>query len=152
MEGTYLQRRFAKKHTHRYFVDLTTQDAICLCGKVQGSERAKAHKYHAKRTLYNGYHYDSGFEANYAMQLDWRVKATDTNSIKAWDRQFPVRIVYRGNEILTTKVDFRIHHHNGTFELIEVKGFETPDYRIRKKLITVMWIPDHPGYTYTVVK
>lgn len=83
---TYLQRRFAKKHSHRYFVDLNTGDAVCLCGKVRGSKKAAKWKYNSTRCFYNGYHYDSKFEARYAMQLDWRLKAKD---IKAWDPAVP---------------------------------------------------------------
>src|ERR1039458_6706049 len=84
---TYFQKRFAKQHSHRYFVDADTGDAVCLCGKVRGSKRAAKGKYNAIRSVYNGYPYDSKFEAAYAMQLDWRVKAKE---IKAWDRQLPI--------------------------------------------------------------
>lgn len=153
-QDEYLQIRFGKKHQHKYHVDSEdpTKPPVCLCGKEKYSPKAKAHKYNAKGTTYNGYHYDSGFEANYAMQLDWRLKATDSNRIKAWDRQFPVHIIYHRNTLLTTKVDFRIHHMDGSFELVECKGFITPDYPLKKKLITMMWIPDHPNYRYTVVR
>lgn len=67
---TYLKRRFAKKHTHKYFVDSNTGDALCLCGKVRGSKKAKPGKYNALRCRYNGYWYDSKFEAQVAMELD----------------------------------------------------------------------------------
>jgi hypothetical protein len=50
-------------------VDLDTNDALCHCGKVRGSPKAKANKYHAKTIMYNGVSYDSIFEANYAMHL-----------------------------------------------------------------------------------
>jgi len=86
---TYSQSRFAKKHSHRYFGDSRTNDAVCLCGKVQGSKKAAPGKYNAVRSVYNGYPYDSKFEAQYAMELDWRLKAGE---IKAWDRQFPIEI------------------------------------------------------------
>jgi hypothetical protein len=85
----YLQRHFAKKHCHRYFVDSETNDAVCLCGKVRGTKRAEPGKYNAIRSVYNGYPYDSKFEAQKAMDLDWLLKA---GKIKAWDRQFPIEI------------------------------------------------------------
>ena len=47
----YLQKPFNQKHQHRYFVDLDTHDTLCLCGKVRGSPKAKANKYHAKTTM-----------------------------------------------------------------------------------------------------
>jgi hypothetical protein len=147
---TYLQRRFAKKHSHRYFVDLNTGDAVCLCGKVRGSKKAAPGKYNAIRTIYNGYPYDSKFEANYAMQLDWRLKAKD---IKGWDRQYPIEIRSPAGELIRRhKVDFRIHHRDGSFELAEVKGFETQEYRLLKKLIETLWLPANLDHVYTVVK
>ena len=44
---TFLQKRFGKTHSHRYFVDSATNDAVCLCGKVQGSKKATPGKYNA---------------------------------------------------------------------------------------------------------
>jgi Protein of unknown function (DUF1064) len=147
---TYLQRRFPKGHQHRYFVDIDTHDAVCLCGKVRGSKKAAAGKYHAIRTVYDGYPYDSKFEAQTAMTLDWRLKARD---IKAWTRQFPIEIRSpQGELIRRTKVDFRIEHNDGSFELLECKGFETRDYRIIKRLIETLWLPEHLDYVYTVAK
>jgi hypothetical protein len=146
---TYIQRWQPKKHSHRYFVDSQTNDAVCLCGKTRGSKKASANKYNAKTTLYNGYHYDSILEANYAMQLDWRLKAGD---IKAWEKQVPIPIYVNGEHILTTKVDFLIHENDGSKTLVETKGFETADYRIKKKLIEAVWLKEHPEYSYLVVK
>jgi hypothetical protein len=83
------------------------------------------------------------------MQLDWRLKAKE---IVSWERQYPVRIEINGQHILTTKVDFRIHHKDGSYELAETKGFETPDYKIKKRLIEVVWLPEHPDHTYLLVK
>jgi hypothetical protein len=145
----YIRRRFAKKHSHRYFVDLETQDAVCLCGRVRGSKKAAKGKYNARRCFYNGAYYDSTFEATYAMQLDWRKRAKD---IKDWDRQYPVRIEIGGEHILTTRVDFRVHENDGSYTLVETKGFETPDYKIKKKLIEVVWLKNRQEYTYVGVK
>ncbi len=148
---TYLQRRFPKGHQHRYFVDSETSDAVCLCGKVRGSKNAAPGKYHAIRTEYNGYFYDSKFEAQTAMGLDWRLKAGE---IKAWTRQFPIEISspHTGELIVRTKVDFRIEHNDGSFELLEAKGFETRDFGLLKKLIEMLWLPEHLDYTYTLAK
>jgi hypothetical protein len=147
---TYFQRRGAKGHQHRYFVDSETNDAVCLCGKVRGSKKAAAGKYHAIRCQYNGYFYDSKFEAQTAMSLDWRKRAGD---IKDWKRQFMIEIRSPAGElILTHKVDFRIEHNDETFELLEVKGFETRDWKITRRLIETLWLPEHIDYVYTVAK
>src|ERR1700733_6921651 len=113
---SHLQTRFNQKHRHRYFKDLNspTQELVCLCGKPLGSPRGPANKYHAKSSFYGGFSYDSIFEANYAMKLDWKKKAGD---IKDWERQYSIRIEINGEHILTTRVDFRIQHNNGSYEL-----------------------------------
>ncbi len=147
---TYLQKLYPKGHQHRYFVDTETNDAICICGKVRGSKKSEPGKYHAIRTQYNGYFYDSKFEAQTAMGLDWRLKAHD---IKGWTRQFPIEIRSPAGELIQRhKVDFRIEHNDDSFELLEVKGVETRDWRIIKRLIETLWLPEHPEYIYTVVK
>ena len=70
------------------------------------------------RSVYNGYPYDSKFEAQYAMELDWRVRASE---IKAWDRQFPIEIrnPKTGKLLRRHKVDFRVHENDGSFTLVE---------------------------------
>ncbi len=147
---THIQRRFAKKHTHKYFVDSFTNDAVCLCGKVRGSKRAKPGKYNAIRCQYNGYWYDSKFEAQCAMHLDWRLKAGD---IKGWERQYPIEIRSPDGELIRRhKVDFRVHLNDDSYELLEAKGFETPEYKLLKRLIETMWLPEHLDHTYTVYK
>jgi len=49
-------------------------------------------------------------------------------------------------------VDFRTTLPDGSYELIEAKGFETPEYKLLKKLIDLLWLPEHLDHTYTVVK
>jgi hypothetical protein len=141
---TCFQRRGAKGHQHKYFVDANTGDAVCLCGKVRGSKKATQGKYHAIRCQYNGYFYDSKFETQTAMSLDWRKRAGE---IKDWKRQFMIEIRSPAGElILQHKVDFRIEHNDESFELLECKGFETRDYRITKRLIETLWLPEHLDY------
>lgn len=142
----YLQTRF-KKHVHQYFLDRSTNDLVCLCGQVKGQKQK--HKYNAKSCYYKGINYDSTMEANYAAELDRRVMAKD---ILAWERQVPVSIYVNGYHICTNKVDFLIHHKDKSKELVEVKGMETPDYRIKKKLIEAVYLVEHPDTTYTIVK
>jgi hypothetical protein len=118
---------------------------------VRGSKKAEPGTYHAIRCEYNGYAYDSKFEAQVSMELDFRLKAKD---IKAWDRQFVVELrnPKTGQLLRRHKVDFRIHHHDGNFELLEVKGFETRDWRMVRDEIEVLWLPEHLEYRYTATK
>jgi hypothetical protein len=114
----------------------------------------RGNKYGAQRARYNGQVYDSTFEAEVAQELDLRQKAGD---IKAWDRQFVVEIVGHlpdGTAAYKRKhrVDFRIHHNDGSYELYEAKGVETADYKITRKLLETLWLPLHPDHRYTMVK
>lgn len=114
----------------------------------------KQNKYGAKRTEFNGYKYDSKFEASVAMELELRKKGKD---ILGYDRQYKVEIWICDSSgapkiKVSHKVDFRIHHKDGSFELCEAKGIETADYKWRRRLLEDIWLPDHPDYTYTVVK
>ena len=38
------------------------------------------------------------------------------------------------------------------FELVETKGFETRDWKMLRQEIEVLWLPEHPPYSYTLVK
>jgi|SRR3990167_6773050 len=114
----------------------------------------KQNKFGAKKTEFGGYRYDSKFEAGVAQELELRVKAKD---IKAYDRQFKVEIwAYDQNSKkamkVSHKVDFRIHHLDGSFELLEAKGVETSDYKMRRRWLETFWLPFNPDHTYTVVK
>lgn len=148
---TYLQFRKGSKHSHRYFVDSETGDSVCLCGKVRGSGKAPRGKYNAVRSEYEGSIYDSKYEAQVAMELDWRLKG---KQIAGWERQYKIEIrnPKTGELLRTHKVDFRVKHLDGSYELIEAKGFETRDWKIIRSEIEKLWLPEHPDHTYTVYK
>jgi len=114
----------------------------------------KANKYGAQKSEFNGYKYDSKFEASVAQDLELRKKAKD---IKDYERQFKVEMwAYNrhGKPAMkkSHRVDFRIHHNDGGFELLEAKGVETRDYQERRRWLETFWLPEHPDHTYTVVK
>jgi polysaccharide pyruvyl transferase WcaK-like protein len=111
-------------------------------------------KFGAQRSTFMDVQYDSKFEASVAQELELRKKAHD---ILDWDRQFKVEMwAHRPDGTpafkVTHKVDFRIHHKDGSFELLEAKGVETADYKMRRKFLETIWLPEHLDHTYTVVK
>lgn len=121
------------------------------CGTVIGTT---SNKYGAKRTEFNGKIYDSKFEAGIAGELETRKRAKD---IKDYDTQYRIETwAYRSDGVkafmVRHKVDFRIHHTDGSFELYEAKGVETTDYKWRRKFLEEIWLPEHPDHTYTVIK
>mgnify|MGYP001595444342 CR=1 FL=1 len=111
-------------------------------------------KYGAKRTEFENKSYDSKFEASQAQELSLRKKAGD---IKDYDTQYKIEAWAHRSDgrkafLVKHKVDFRIHHNDGSYELYEAKGQETDDYKWRRKFLEHIWLPEHPDHTYTVVK
>lgn len=79
----------------------------------------RKNKYGAKRAEHNGVSYHSKLEAEYAADLDYRLRAGD---IAGWKRQIHIPIVSHGVRFGTYIVDFLIEHNDGTLEYVEVKG------------------------------
>jgi hypothetical protein len=115
----------------------------------------KKNKFNAKRTTAkDGIKRDSKFEASIADELLLRKQAGD---ILDYDSQYKVEMwAYDKNGKpamkVCHKVDFRIHHKDGSFELYEAKGIETADYKDRRRWLETFWLPEHLDHTYTVVK
>lgn len=124
------------------------------CNHVLAAAR-KRNKFGAVKTIaQDGLKRDSKFEANVADDLLLRKKAGD---IKDYDNQYKVEMwAYREDGVkafmVSHKVDFRIHHNDGSFELYEAKGVETADYKFRRKMLENLWLPLHKDHVYTVVK
>lgn len=121
------------------------------CGHVIGRT---FNKYGAKRTEFNGKIYDSKYEASVAQELETRKRAKD---IKDYETQYRIEAkIYREDGVhaftIKHKVDFRLHHNDGSYELLEAKGVETADYKMRRRCLEQIWLPQHPDHIYTVVK
>lgn len=112
--------------------------------KIKGRPRVHGH---AGRVV-NGHHYDSGFEADYAQELDLRKKAGD---IKDWWPHQKIDLVAYGCHIAFYEIDFKIEHNDGTVEYVEVKGHETDLWRIKWRLFEAQY-SDQPGVKLTVIK
>lgn len=111
-------------------------------------------KYGNKRTEYNGRQYDSKYEARVAQELDLRSKAGEFTEIEA---QFRIKLyVYLPDgskaDLFTYICDFRSHRPDGTYLLTEAKGHVTEVYRTKRKILDLVWLPDHPEYEFEEVK
>ena len=111
--------------------------------------RYGGNKYHAVSSTYNGISYHSKKEAAYAAELDLRVKAKD---IKGWERQKKISLDINGYHICNYYMDFVVEHNDGTFEYVEVKGFETEEWRLKWKLTEAIFSKERPDVRLTVVK
>lgn len=93
-------------------------------------------KYGNKRTEYNGRTYHSKREAEFARQLDLMRFAKDPKEkvvrVKPQPR-FP--IVVNGKKICTYVSDFEVEYADGRVEVVDVKGYKTNLYKLKKKLV-----------------
>ena len=112
-------------------------------------ENRSKSKYHNSTKIYGGLTYDSIKEAQYAEDLDWRVKGKD---IKSWERQIKIALDVNGYHICNYYVDFKITHNDGGIEYVEVKGFETEVWRLKWKLFEALINEIDPGAEITVYK
>ncbi len=111
-------------------------------------------KYGNKKTEYNGYKYMSKFEARVAQELDLRMKAGEFTNI---DPQYRIKLyVYlpdgKKADLFTYICDFRCERPNGSYLLVEAKGYQTDVYRTKKKILDLVWLPDHPDYEFDEVR
>lgn len=88
-------------------------------------------KYGAKKTVVDGIQYHSKKEAGYGEELRLRLMGKD---IKAWWRQIRLPLDVNGYHITNYFIDFVIEHTNGDIEFVEIKGYETAEWRIKWKL------------------
>lgn len=90
-------------------------------------------KYNNKKQTIDGYSYDSKGEAGYAIELELRQKSGD---IRAWDRQKKIELYgQNGTRICNYYIDFVITHNDGSTEYVEIKGFPTDVWKLKKKLM-----------------
>ena len=101
-------------------------------------------KYNANFRYYNNVKYDSQIEARYAQQLDFMLLA---KQIKKVERQVRVTIKVKGCKICDMIVDFRVTRNDGVKEYHEVKGYPTPEWRLKRKLFEAVY----PKRVYKVI-
>lgn len=101
----------------------------------------KRHKYNAKKTERDGFNFDSQKEARYYDKL---ILLQTSGEIIGFFRQVPLHLP--GN--VTYRMDFLVFYSDGTCEGIEVKGFETPEWKIKKKLVA----HHYPWFKLNIIK
>ncbi len=90
-----------------------------------------ANKYKAKNAAYNGHLYHSMKEANFAVELDIRVKAKE---LKAWRRQVHVPLTINKIKVCTYIIDFVAEYPDGHEQYIEIKGYPSPVGELKMKM------------------
>ena len=104
----------------------------------------RQNKYNNKSSTYGGHTYHSKKEAAYAEELDIRVMAKE---LKSWERQVPLHLYVNGMKICTYTIDFVEEDMNGNKMYTEIKGFQTPEWRLKWKLFEAL----HPELEKQVI-
>jgi hypothetical protein len=94
-------------------------------------------KYNAKRTEIDGISFDSRVEGKY---YEYLKQQQQVGNIKRFELQpiFTLQEGFRKNGKYFRPIlyiaDFKVYLNDGSIQIIDVKGFETPDFRIKRKL------------------
>lgn len=96
----------------------------------------------ASRT-YVGVVYHSRAEARYAARLDQLRGAADPKErVVSVQGQVRIPLEVYGRLVTTWIADFKVSFADGRTEIHEVKGFETPEWKIKRKLFEALrpWV------------
>lgn len=107
-------------------------------------QNQSTNKFNAKSSTYDGFHYHSRKEANYAAELDIR-KRTRPKEVKSWERQVKLALKVNETHICNYYIDFKVFLTDGTIEYVEVKGFETDLWRMKWRVTSALWPDGIPG-------
>lgn len=96
----------------------------------------RAHKYNAKRTEVDGISFASQKEARVYGELKLRVKAGEITDLKL---QPVIKCAANGLHICNYKADFFYYDRRlGKLVYLDVKGFKTAIYKLKKKLVRAL--------------
>lgn len=97
-----------------------------------GWTQIRGSKFGAKRTVTGGRQYDSKKEAGYSQRL---TLLKQTGWITDWTPQVTLQLFSYGKKICRYRMDFVVTKTDGTIEFHEVKGFATPVWELKWKLL-----------------
>lgn len=96
-----------------------------------------SNKYGARKTVVDGITFDSKAEAKYYEHLKWLKQAKQIKDFSLQPR-FELQETFKKHDKTFRKIeyiaDFEITHLDGTKEVIDIKGMETKEFSIKRKL------------------
>ena len=98
----------------------------------EAARHAKPNKYGAKATHVDGIRFDSKREARYYEQLKLRV---ESGEVRYFLRQVPIHLP-GGTRLV---IDFLEFHTDGSVRYVDVKGRETPAFKIKRREIEAIY-------------
>ena len=97
------------------------------------SHPGASQKYHARKTEYNGYLYDSKKEAEFAEKLD--LSGLHAGTVLYYLSQVPFRLPGR----VVYRADFQVFYSDGSVHYYDVKGFDTPMSLLKRKQVEALY-------------
>ena len=95
--------------------------------------KPKKAKYRNRKTVVDGITFDSKAEADFYSQLRLRERLGEVDSIKL---QVPHILTVNGQLIATYRSDFEFNDiHSKKYRVIDVKGVQTPEFKLKRKLM-----------------
>ncbi len=94
-------------------------------------------KYSNEKTIVNGIRFDSQAEANYYCQLKILKRSNQIKDFKLQPKyllQPSFKLDNKTIRAIHYIADFEIEHNDSSIEIIDVKGYKTEVYRLKKKL------------------
>lgn len=102
--------------------------------KRHGIEAPKRSKYGNVKTEYGNVLYDSALEANAAALLD---TLQTLGVVVRWERQ----VAFDLGSGISYRADFVVHYRTGQPRTLDLKGVETPTFRLKRKLFESLYGP-----------
>lgn len=99
---------------------------------LDSKKSTKKNKFGAQKTVFNNHTFDSKKEAHRAWELECMKKAGEVKKI---EYQPKYEIVVNGQRVANYFADFRVTYSNGRVEVEDTKGYKTPVYKLKKKLV-----------------
>ena len=106
--------------------------------KTARKKPTKKSKYNARKTWVDGICFDSQKEARYYNSLKLLLQAGE---IKGYCLQ-PQFVLQEGNEkerAITYRADFIVFHNDGTVEIVDVKGYESQNWKRTYKMFRLKY-------------
>lgn len=107
-------------------------------------------KYHAQKTVIDDITFDSHQEARYYLYLKMCQKEGIVTGIEC-QPVFPLQDKFTKNGVkyqaINYVADFRVKYADGREEIIDVKGMETPVFKLKRKLFEAKY----PALTLKVI-
>lgn len=116
------------------FKGWTEKDILRLIGETK--KLRDNNKFNSRKTEYKDKKFDSAYEVEIAMELDWRISA---GVIRSYERQVKIPLTVNGVHICNHFMDFVITHNDNSKEYLEAKGYATQLWKLKKKLFLALY-------------